>query len=110
MGVICSCIPVIYVVVKEHSKKIMSMIKEVSSGSKVDPIPTGEARSDAEAARINPVRSLPPVPKAHLSTLMSFIRNERRDNTENALLRNEDLVLTNVSDFDPRKDDYHAHI
>jgi hypothetical protein len=102
--------PVIYVVVKDYSKRCISMIKRVSSGSKADPIPTGEALYDAEAAPTNSGKSLPGVPKGHLSTLLSFIRNERRNNTENALLKNEDLVLTNVSDFDPRKDGYHAHI
>jgi hypothetical protein len=102
--------PVIFVVVKSFSKKFMSTLKGRSSGSRPYLASTGDALPIAESLRSKSVGSLPGVPKGHLSTLMSFIRNGRRSNTGNASLANEDFVMTNMSDFDPQKDSYHAHI
>jgi hypothetical protein len=102
--------PVIFGVIKNFLKKITSTIKGRSSANRPDPIPTGDALPIPDPSRPKPVKSLPGVPKGHLSTLMSFIRNGRRNNTENASLANEDLLMTDMSDFDPQRDGYHEHI
>ncbi|KAK7190340.1 hypothetical protein DPSP01_006160 [Paraphaeosphaeria sporulosa] len=109
VGIICSCMPVIFVVVKSFSKKVTSTIRGRSSGSRSGELPTDGVPPNC-SSEAKPLKPLPAVPRGHLSTLMSFIRSGRRNNTEAGSLVNGDLILTNMSDFDPRKDTYHAHI
>ena len=101
--------PVIFVVVKNFMNRIILTIKERTIGTKSD-IPPNRKRVLANSPQGKVLEPLPSVPKGHLATLISFIRNGRQNHTENASLTNEDLVLINVSDFDPRVDSYHTHI
>ncbi|KAF2821002.1 hypothetical protein CC86DRAFT_332341 [Ophiobolus disseminans] len=104
VGIVCSCMPVVFVVLKNLSKTITSKISGRSSGKTSNPLPGENARPVTGLPQSIPRRPLPIVPKAHLSTIISFVRNGRR---------NGGLVGTNttsISDFDPREDSYHAHI
>lgn len=110
VGVICSCMPIIFVVVKTCSTRIASTFRSLTSirSSSEKPLP-GDALPLAASDKPDK-NMLPEVPKGGLSTLRSFFGMTRQPNGTITASTTVDMNWTNLTDLDTDKDSYHAHI
>lgn len=110
VGIICSCMPVIFVLFKEAFQKIQIKLPSLyysrfRRGAK------GTSSEDSLRLAQQPreQEELAAVPKGTMITLRSIIKNVFGSTTENGT-REDEVVLSNMSNFDAGRDTYHARL